>query len=333
MNLAEATAEHAPTVFVSFGRSRRTERKGKLQIEIYPVRGDTSLTGLVSLGFLRELISADVVHCHQFRTTVSSLSILASTALGARTFVTELGVSPPDFPARVSTSDFVTGFLHISNFAERMLPEPRSHVVYGGVNSPFLQVEEAPSERTQVLCVARLLPHKGTNYLVEAVAPDCPLELIGRPYDERFVQLLRELATGKRVTFSTGADDRDLAAAYRRSFVTVLPSVYRDVYGREYPAPELLGLVLLESMACETPVICTSVGSLPEIVDDGVTGFIVPPNDSAALHDRIEYLRANASVAREMGRRGRIKVMSTFSWDKVARQCLAIYRGSDAAQN
>jgi glycosyltransferase involved in cell wall biosynthesis len=91
--------------------------------------------------------------------------------------------------------------------------------------------------------------------------------------------------------------------------------------------PELLGLTLLESMACGTPVICTEVGSMPELVDDGVTGFVVPPNDPLALRDRIDYLRQNSDLAQQMGQAAREKVLNHFTWEAVAKHCLAIYSG------
>jgi glycosyltransferase involved in cell wall biosynthesis len=100
------------------------------------------------------------------------------------------------------------------------------------------------------------------------------------------------------------------------------------VYGARHDKPELLGLVLLESMACGTPVICTNVGGMPEIVKDGVTGFVVPPNDPKALAARIAYLFDNPEVARAMGRKGRERVVEAFSWSKVAQRCLDAYGAS-----
>ena len=81
---------------------------------------------------------------------------------------------------------------------------------------------------------------------------DQPLELIGKAYRSDYFQLLQSLSSGKQVRFTLDASDEDLIAAYQRSLVTVLPSVYEDIYGTRSEVPELLGLVLLESMACGT---------------------------------------------------------------------------------
>ena len=81
----------------------------------------------------------------------------------------------------------------------------------------------------------------------------------------------------------------------------VLPSVYRTDEGYETLVPELLGQTLLEGMACGTPAICTDVASMPEVVDHGVTGFVVPPNDPAGLGERLSWLRAQSDRGLDHG--------------------------------
>ena len=108
----------------------------------------------------------------------------------------------------------------------------------------------------------------------------------------------------------------------------MLPSVYRTSIGTETAVPELLGQTLLEGMACETPAICTNVASLPEVVDDGVTGFVVPPNDPAALGDRLEQFRRDPERATSMGTAARARVLERFTWDRVVQRCLEAYEGA-----
>ena len=81
----------------------------------------------------------------------------------------------------------------------------------------------------------------------------------------------------------------------------------------------------MESLACGTPVIGTKAGSLPEIVEDGVSGFLVPPNDPAELRERIDHVLAHPSEAKAMGKRGRETVLERFTWDAVADRCLRSY--------
>jgi glycosyltransferase involved in cell wall biosynthesis len=329
MSLAEAMATTVDTTFVSFGPRRNTIHRGALRVEAYPGFDTTAAqahSDIVSLRFLRELRGADVVHCHHFRTVVTSLALLVGKLAGVRTFVTDLGGSAPRFAGDVDTTEFVDCFLHLSEYAAKILPD-NGRVVYGGVNEAFCHPRARSDQpREQVLCVARLLPHKGINYLIEAMDADQPLELIGKAYRSDYFQLLQSLSSSKQVRFTLDASDEDLIVAYQRSLVTVLPSVYKDIYGIHTEVPELLGLVLLESMACGTPVICTNVGSMPELVEDRVTGLIVPPNDPSALRQAIRFLREHPAIASEMAENGRQRVLQRFTWKHIAETCLAAYR-------
>jgi glycosyltransferase involved in cell wall biosynthesis len=110
------------------------------------------------------------------------------------------------------------------------------------------------------------------------------------------------LSAGKCVEFYQHCDDAALIGHYRRAICVVLPSVYRTMYGDETAVPELLGQTLLEGMACGLLAICTAVANLPEVIEDGVTGFVVPPNDPAALGERPCWLRDQAEAAAAMRR-------------------------------
>jgi len=108
----------------------------------------------------------------------------------------------------------------------------------------------------------------------------------------------------------------------------VFPSVYRNMYGDETKVPELLGQTLLEGMACGTPAICTDVASMPEIVEDGRSGFIVPPNDPSAICRKLTWLRDHPAETAEMGVAARQRVLGKFTWPAVVQRCLEIYARS-----
>jgi len=110
----------------------------------------------------------------------------------------------------------------------------------------------------------------------------------------------------------------------------VCPSVY-----------EPFGIVNLEAMASSTPVVASAVGGIPEIVVDGVSGFLVEfepdgsefgtPRDrdafARALAERIDRLASDPALSRRMGEAGRARVVAEFSWEKVAERTAALYRG------
>ncbi|MAG36753.1 MAG: hypothetical protein CL878_11010 [Dehalococcoidia bacterium] len=116
-----------------------------------------------------------------------------------------------------------------------------------------------------------------------------------------------------------------LLREYQTASVSVLPSVEVDIYGKRYPKSEILGLVLLEAMACATPVVCSAIGGMPELVLDDETGYIVPPDDPTALGDRIEQLLDDPVLAARLGHQARAHVLAHFTWDRVARVCLNAY--------
>ena len=89
--------------------------------------------------------------------------------------------------------------------------------------------------------------------------------------------------------------------------------------------PELLGQTLLEGMSCGAPTVATDVASLPEIVVDGVTGFVVPPGDPKALGERLRWLHEHRDAADDMGRAGRRRVIEHFTWPVVVQRCLTAY--------
>ena len=78
-------------------------------------------------------------------------------------------------------------------------------------------------------------------------------------------------------------------------------------------------------MACGTAAICTDVASMPEVVVDDVTGFVVPPNDSETLRERLLVLRDNPGRAIEMGKMGRERVLEKFTWPATVENCLRAY--------
>ncbi len=238
------------------------------------------------------------------------------------------GAAASTFPA---TYPPTAGFTAICTSASSPVMSPASsipspRIIYGGVDTQLFSPDPQVAREPLVVFVGRLMPHKGVNDLVAALPSGLRLELIGRPYHERFYEDLQRLAVGKDVHFRTDCDDAEIVRAYRRALVVVLPSVYRTCYGEETRVPELLGQTLIEGMACNTPAMCTRVASMPEVVVDGETGFVVPANDPAAMREKLEYLRDNPQRAAEMGIAGRRRVLEHFSWPITVDRCLQAYR-------
>jgi glycosyltransferase involved in cell wall biosynthesis len=329
VELAAALNRRVPTKLVTFGRERATTSVKGLPVEIYrPLfLVDGSSINPLSLSFWRELQGARIIHCHQYWTMATSLCQLYGKLRRTPVFATDLGFRGRNLARFLRGGRLSAGFLLISFFSARFYRcyAGKTRVIYGGVDTALFRPQPVPRERI-VLFVGRLLQHKGIDDLIKAADATVPLRMVGRPYDAPDFSYLRMLAIGKSVTFVTDAADADLPREYARATVTVLPSVYRNAAGELQEQPELLGLTLLESMACGTPVICTNVGGMPEIVRDGSTGYVVPANAPGELGARIQGLLNDPALARAMGERGRELVLEHFTWDRVAERCLEAYR-------
>jgi glycosyltransferase involved in cell wall biosynthesis len=329
--LARHMARVTPTTLVSFGdATRRFVTPDGLRVRVlgpaWCVRGQRF--NPFHPGIVPAVAAAGVVHCHQTYTLASEAAALLARVSGRRAFTSDLGGGGWGFSARLNTAGWFHGHLHLSAYSRRIAGHdgrPGAAVIYGGVDVEKFSPDASVRREPLVVFAGRLMSHKGVDDLVEALPEGLTLELIGRPYHDRFVADLKRLAAGKRVVFRTDCDDAELVRAYRRAACVVLPSVYRDRYGDESKVPELLGQTPIEGMACGAPAVCTDVASLPEVVADGRTGFVVPPNDPAALRARLEWLRDNPSAAARMGEAAREWVLARFTWPAVVRRCLDAY--------
>jgi glycosyltransferase involved in cell wall biosynthesis len=285
-------------------------------------------TNPFSIRLLSELRNADIVHCHQQHILSSSFAALICRLTGRKVFVSDLGGGGWDISAYTSTDRWYHGHLHISEYSRNIgghANYSRAHVILGGVDTNRFSPDSSVEKRGHVLFVGRLLPHKGIDVLIEALPAGMELDIIGQPYDTRYLRDLQVLGEGKTITFTHDCDDIALVKAYRQALCIVLPSVYKNIYGSETRVPELLGQTLLEGMACGTPAICTDVASMPEIVEHGVTGFVVPPNDSTRLSEKIKWLQTHPSEATMLGKAARQRVLNRFRWSDVVQKCLTIY--------
>jgi glycosyltransferase involved in cell wall biosynthesis len=329
--LARHMANETPTTLLSFGERDREEQIDHLKIRVLGastyIRGQR--TNPFSFRMLNELRGANIVHCHQQRKASSSIAALACRLSHRPVFVSDHGGGGWDISAYVSTDRWFSGHLHVSEYSRRIFGQANNswaHVIWGGVDAHKFSPNPAKGDRS-ILFVGRLLPHKGIDDLIRCITPAMKLKIIGRPQRPEYFEHLKELARDKQVDFVLDCDDEELIEAYRRAMCVVLPSVYRTSYGEETRIPELLGQTLLEGMACGLPAICTNVAGMPEVVNNGITGFIVPPNDPNALREKLIWLIENPCKAKAMGHAARRRILEEFSWPAVVRRCLKIYAG------
>lgn len=209
--------------------------------------------------------------------------------------------------------------------------ESRIQVVPNPLDPGILAAaESAPTtggDPQMVLYAGRLAKVKGIEPLLAAVkevrsqAPDARFVLAG-PWrmESKPASLGLEMgpADGSDGVAWIGQATRDqLIALYRRASVFVMPSYF-----------ESFGIAALEAMAFGLPVVATAAGGLPEIIQDGETGFLVPPGDPHGLSVALLRLLRDRSLARGMGQAGRRRVRERFTPDRVARAMLGVYAGA-----
>jgi rhamnosyl/mannosyltransferase len=184
----------------------------------------------------------------------------------------------------------------------------------------------SPADRTQagplqLLFVGRLRYYKGLDTLLQALpqAPEVRLTIVGTgPMQAEWDQLSHALGLAKRVTFAGEIDDADLPAWYRQADLFVLPANARS---------EAFGMVLLEAMASGLPCITTELGTGTSwIVQDGVTGLVVPPADPPALAQAINTLVHNESLRRQFGQAALARVRAEFSQEVMIGKIMHLYQ-------
>jgi alpha-maltose-1-phosphate synthase len=224
----------------------------------------------------------------------------------------------------------------------------RVRVIYNGIDTgeyrpvggtDVLERHGIDEGRPSVVFVGRITRQKGVPYLIDAAlsfdgdaqlvlcagAPDTPE--IGAEVERRVERLRAE--RGNVIWIDEFLPKPDLIQLLSRATVFACPSIY-----------EPLGIVNLEAMACEAAVVATATGGIVEVVQDGVTGLLVPfePSDppaieprdpaafSAAIASRVNELLADPARAEAMGRAGRERAVSAFSWPAIAEETVSVYR-------
>jgi starch synthase len=213
-----------------------------------------------------------------------------------------------------------------------VLPD-RVHVIHNGIDArqyapdPGRQVLDRygiDPGRPSVVFVGRVTRQKGLQVLLRAaprIAPEAQLVLCAGQADTPELQdevsaLASRLSADRSdVVWIPGMlAKHEVIQILSHATVFACPSLY-----------EPLGIVNLEAMACGTAVVASAVGGIPEVVADGRTGLLVPPDDDAALAQAINSLVDDRARAAELGARGRARAVAEFSWDSIGAQTADLY--------
>jgi glycosyltransferase involved in cell wall biosynthesis len=213
----------------------------------------------------------------------------------------------------------------------RAFPEARAKITYvhnGLILDDFPAAPPPPVgiPGPFVLAVCRQVAKKGVDTLLRAFAqvrrdlPGVTLVVVGDgPELEKHRALAGALGLKDRVRFLGDRSREDILPFFAACSVFVLAS-----------RAEPFGLVLLEAAHYKRPIVCTAVGGVPEIITDSVSGFVVAPDDPAAMAAKITILLRERTLAEQFGARAYHTLVSMFCWEDRVRDYMAVYDGHRA---
>ena len=360
---------------LSFGEQRETHGSLHVRGIAPPValpaqdpRHARLLDALVrNLAMVGAVEAPDIVHCHTWYTHLAGS--LARPLTGARLVLTTHSLEPhrPWKVEQLGTAYHATTWIERTAYqnadgvvaVSRAMKEDvqtlygvapeRVHVIHNGIDPEEYRPRLSPEtlrrlgvdpEVPMVLFVGRITRQKGILHLVRAVrhlepgvqvvlcagAPDTP-EIAAEM--ARLVEEARADSAARLVWIPEILPKEDVIALYSHAAVFVCPSVY-----------EPFGIINLEAMACETPVVASAVGGIPEIVVHGETGLLLPfeaeggdspePRDPEAFSQQlaaaINELMGDPARRAAMGAAARARVLDQFSWRRIAELTLGFYR-------
>jgi glycosyltransferase involved in cell wall biosynthesis len=321
------------------GELRRRAAEG---LELIPIAPRTEMDLTAAWRFARVLkrLSPDVIHAHDPH-GVAMASLALSLAAGSDT----QGRPPPLVASRrvdfhLKGNSFsrwkyrqVDCFVAASEAIRQMLvadgvPAERTVTVHEGIDvdhvlaAPPVNVHETlwlPHHAPVVGNVAALVPHKGQRYLIDAAhlvvqeIPDARFVILGEgELREHLEKQVREHHLEKHV----------LLPGFRTDVLGCIKGF--DLFAMS-SVTEGLGTSLLDAMACSRPIVATRAGGIPEIVEDGVNGLLVPPRDAHALAQAIVRALKDQDLRQRLGKAGFDRVNARFTVDRMVEQTAAVY--------
>jgi glycogen(starch) synthase len=217
----------------------------------------------------------------------------------------------------------------VSQFVMRQAVEiaahivPRAEVVYNGKPLPELPPTPLSFEPPIFLVYGRWVHDKGFDLAIEAFRqfaaqrPDARLWIAGHGLKENSLKAqAAECGLPDQVEFLGMVPPEQIPALLNRTSAVLIPSRWEEPFG----------LVALEAAQMQRPVVATRVGGLPEVVEEGMTGLLIPREDPAAMAEAMGWLASHPAQAAEMGHAGRIRAERLFSFEPMAARFEALYR-------
>jgi glycosyltransferase involved in cell wall biosynthesis len=339
VNGLRSIGERAALVAHPDGELRRRAAEGLELIPIAP-RTEMDLTAAWRFSRVLKRLSPDVIHAHDPHGVAMASLALSLTAGSDKQARTPPLVASRRVDFHLKGNSFsrwkyrqVDCFIAASEAIRQMLvadgvPAERTTTVHEGIDvdhvlaAPAVNVHETfwlPHHAPVVGNVAALVPHKGQRYLVDAAhlvvqaIPDARFVILGEgELREHLEKQVREHHLEKHV----------LLPGFRTDVLGCIKGF--DLFAMS-SVTEGLGTSLLDAMACGRPIVATRAGGIPEIVEDGVNGLLVPPRDAHALADAIVRALSDQELRQRLGTAGFDRVRARFTVDRMVAETAAVY--------
>ncbi len=281
--------------------------------------------------FAQEMQRIGVAHVHAHWATHPALAayvvhLLTGLPYSITAHAHDIYVERPMLDEKIRAASFV---VTISDYNRRLLESwygslaaAKTHVIHCGIDTTVFQPrpKRPRAEVFTIVCVATLRDYKGHPYLIEACAhlkaQQIPFRclLIGDGEERAAIEALIARHGLEQDVILLGQQPRHQVSAILRSAdVMVLPSV-RTASGKQEGIP----VALMEALASELPVVATAISGIPELIEDGQTGLLVPERDAQALAQALRRLYEQPELGCRLGAAGRAKVLRDFDLRKNA---------------
>jgi glycosyltransferase involved in cell wall biosynthesis len=284
---------------------------------------------------IMEGASFNVLHCHDWVTILAGIRcrwrhniplvfhLHLANPSPLQASIDNLGLSCADI-VTVNSESMRAGLFHRSRMLDFELG--RVKVINNGVDlTIFHPREDWPADDGYILFAGHLERHKGPEYLLRAFYyvqlefPHIQLRILGDGDLWSHLHRLRanlEIPEGQVefIRTSQWLTRQEMARHFQGARVVVIPSLY-----------EAFGMVAIEALACQRPVVVSNTGGLPQIVKHYVNGFLAEPRDELDLAQWIMILLADSGLRHRMGAEGRRQLHSEYTWPDIARQFMALY--------
>jgi glycosyltransferase involved in cell wall biosynthesis len=226
-------------------------------------------------------------------------------------------------------ADAITVLSMITKIEMKKLSGKNVDLIPFGVDiDKFKAINKLDDNILRIGAVRTFTEKYGIEYLIRGFSLACKnfsniqLHLIGDgSLMNKFGELVKELKIEDKVYFygyvNQNSDFEKYISILNSFNIYVIPSIIDS---------ETFGVAAVEASSCELPVIASNVGGLPEVVEDKITGLIVPPRDVKALADALELLISNKALRMEFGKNGRIKVEKEYDWKNNVKKMVDLYK-------